>query len=358
MAESHRATYFLVGFAALIIIIAGLKAASAIVVPFMLSMFIAIIFAPLLAWLATHRVPIGIAVMLVVLLMIFSVGSLVIFVGSSLDDFYAALPGYKARLSNELAGMTDLLNHLGLSVSVEKIRSYFDPSILMQVVTNALSSLGGVLTNVFVVLMTVIFILFEAADFPTKLSSAMDDASGSLKRFKDFSNAVNQYLAIKTLVSILTGFVIGIWLWIIGVDFPLLWGVSAFLLNFVPNIGSIIAAIPAVMLAFVQLGGVASGLAALGYLAINLIVGNIIEPRYMGKGLGLSTLVVFLSLILWGWVFGAVGMLLSIPLTIIVKLALEANPKTRWVALMLGSHAEMPLYNKVIDGMALDHKDN
>lgn len=356
MADTHRATYFLVGFASLVIIIAGLKAASAIVVPFMLSMFIAIIFAPLLAWLARHKVPIGMAVMIVVLLMVFSVGSLVIFVGSSLDDFYAALPGYKERLSNELIVVTDMLHHVGISISAEKIRSYFDPSILMQVVTNALSSLGGVLTNVFVVLMTVVFILFEAADFPTKLSAAMDDASGSLKRFETFSNAVNQYLAIKTLVSILTGFVVGIWLWIIGVDFPLLWGVSAFLLNFVPNIGSIIAAIPAVMLAFVQLGGVASGLAALGFLVINLVVGNIIEPRYMGKGLGLSTLVVFLSLILWGWVFGAVGMLLSIPLTIIVKLALEANPRTQWMALMLGSHAEMPHYSKVIEGMALGHK--
>jgi predicted PurR-regulated permease PerM len=184
----------------------------------------------------------------------------------------------------------------------------------------------------------------------------MDDASGSLKRFEAFSNAVNQYLAIKTLVSIFTGFAVGIWLWVLGVDFPLLWGVSAFLLNFIPNIGSIIAALPAVMLAFVQLGGVSSGLAALGFLVVNLVVGNIIEPRYMGKGLGLSTLVVFLSLILWGWVFGAVGMLLSIPLTIIVKLALEANPKTRWLALMLGSHAEMPLYNKVIDNMAIGHK--
>lgn len=356
LADTHRATYFLVGFASLVIIIAGLKAASAIVVPFMLSMFIAIIFAPLLAWLASHKVPIGIAVMLVVLLMVFSVGSLVIFVGSSLDDFYAALPGYKERLANELSAVTELLSLVGISISADQIRSYFDPSILMQVVTNALSSLGGVLTNVFVVLMTVVFILFEAADFPTKLSAAMDDASGSLKRFDAFSKAVNQYLAIKTLVSILTGVVVGVWLWIIGVDFPLLWGVSAFLLNFVPNIGSIIAAIPAVMLAFVQLGGLASGLAALGFLVINLVVGNMIEPRYMGKGLGLSTLVVFLSLILWGWVFGAVGMLLSIPLTIIVKLALEANPRTRWIALMLGSHAEMPHYNKVIDGMAIGHE--
>jgi predicted PurR-regulated permease PerM len=127
------------------------------------------------------------------------------------------------------------------------------------------------------------------------------------------------------------------------VDFPILWGVCAFLLNFVPNIGSIIAAVPAVLLAFVQLGPLYAGLTALGFVVVNLFVGNVIEPRYMGKGLGLSTLVVFLSLLLWGWVFGPVGMLLSIPLTIIVKLALEANPRMKWLAVMIDSSSNQKL---------------
>lgn len=344
MSDSHKGAYFLVSIAAIIIIIAGLKAASEIVVPFMLSIFIAIICAPFLSWLTHHRVPIWLSVLIVILLMILSIGSLGMFVGSSLDAFYAQLPEYRSRLGNEVAQIIDLLNRLGFSISAEKIKSHFDPALLMQMVANTLSSLGGVLTNLFLVLMTVAFILFEAADFPAKLSAAMDDATGSLKRFESFADAVNRYLAIKTLVSIGTGALVSFWLWLIGVDFPLLWGVVAFFLNFVPNIGSLIAAIPAVMLAFVQLGAVEAGFTAFGYFAINLVMGSVIEPRYMGKGLGLSTLVVFLSLLLWGWVFGVVGMLLSIPLTIIVKLGLEASPNTRWIALILGSHPEPPIH--------------
>jgi len=343
MTNPPKGTYFFVGFAALIIIIAGLKAASEIVVPFMLSMFIAIICAPLLTWLTKHRVPVWLSIVIVISLMVFSIGSLGIFVGSSLDQFYAQLPEYRARLGDEVTYLISLLNNVGIGISPEKIREHFDPALLMQMVANTLSSLGSVLTNLFLVLMIVVFILFEAADFPAKLSVAMDDASESLERFKTFSNAVNRYLAIKTLVSVLTGILVSLWLWLIGVDFPLLWGVVAFFLNFVPNIGSLIAAIPAVMLAFVQLGSVGAGLVAFGYFIINLIMGSIIEPRYMGKGLGLSTLVVFLSLLLWGWVFGVVGMLLSIPLTIIVKIGLEANPKTKWIALILGSHPEEPV---------------
>jgi len=126
----------------------------------------------------------------------------------------------------------------------------------------------------------------------------------------------------------------------VGVDYPLLWGLLAFLLNFVPNIGSIIAAIPAVIQVLVQLGFSAALVVAGGYLVINILIGTFIEPRYMGRGLGLSTLVVFLSLVFWGWVLGPVGMLLSVPLTITAKIALESHDGTRWVAIMLGPKVE------------------
>ena len=120
----------------------------------------------------------------------------------------------------------------------------------------------------------------------------------------------------------------------------MLWSVTAFLFNFIPNIGSIIAAVPAVLLAFVQLGPTTAGLAAIGYVVTNMVMGNVIEPRFMGRGLGLSTLVVFLSLIFWGWLLGTVGMLLSVPLTMIVKLALESSDDSRWLALLLAGNEE------------------
>ncbi|WP_394179497.1 AI-2E family transporter [Marinomonas posidonica] len=337
MSEQHKGIQWLVGFAAFIIIIAGLKAASQIVVPFMLSVFIAIICAPAMSSLRQRKVPTWLSIVLVVFLILIGIGSIALLVGASLDSFSSQLPNYKQRFAEEMSGVIQLLNNVGIQVSYDQVKGYIDPSSLMQMVANALRGLGSALTNLVLVVMIVIFILFEAVELPHKLSRALNDASESMGRFEDFINSVNRYLVIKTLVSILTGVLITTWLWVLGIDFPILWGVCAFLLNFVPNIGSIIAAIPAVLLAFVQLGSLSAGLTALGFVVVNLVVGNIIEPRYMGKGLGLSTLVVFLSLLLWGWVFGPVGMLLSIPLTIIVKLAFEANPKMRWLAIMLDS---------------------
>ncbi|MBR7888002.1 AI-2E family transporter [Marinomonas sp. A79] len=340
MSEQHKGTHWLVGFAAFIVIIAGLKAASQIVIPFMLSVFIAIICAPAMSSLRKRGMPTWLSILLVVLVIIVGIGSLAVLVGASLDNFSSQLPSYRVRFADEMSGLIQTVNSFGLQISYEQVRSYIDPSALMQMVANALRGLGSALTNLVLVVMIVIFILFEAVELPKKLSLALTDASKSIDKLESFIQSVNRYLVIKTLVSMLTGVLITLAMWALGVDFPLLWGVCAFLLNFVPNIGSIIAAVPAVLLAFVQLGGLSAGLTAGAFLMVNLIVGNMIEPRYMGKGLGLSTLVVFLSLLLWGWVFGPVGMLLSIPLTIIMKLAFEANPKMHWLAVIIDSDSK------------------
>jgi predicted PurR-regulated permease PerM len=201
---------------------------------------------------------------------------------------------------------------------------------------NTLAGLSGLLTNVFMILLTVIFILLEASGFPQKLRTALGDPEESLGQFKSITESVNRYLAMKTIFSLATGVAVAIWLAILGVDFALLWGLVAFLLNYVPNIGSIIAAIPAVLLALIQLGVGPALLACLGYVVVNVVFGSILEPKFMGRGLGLSALVVFLSLVFWGWVLGPVGMVLSVPLTMIVKVALESHEDTQWIAVMLG----------------------
>jgi predicted PurR-regulated permease PerM len=150
---------------------------------------------------------------------------------------------------------------------------------------------------------------------------------------------VRHYLAIKTQMSFVTAVLVTILLVVLKVDFPILWGVLAFFLNYVPNIGSFIAAIPAVILAFVQLGTGSALFTASGYVVVNVVIGNIVEPRIMGRGLGLSTLVVFLSLLFWGWVLGSVGMLLSVPLTMVAKICMESMDETRWLAILMGSGA-------------------
>ncbi|RDL46054.1 hypothetical protein DN730_03155 [Marinomonas piezotolerans] len=337
--KENKGLFWLVGVAAFVLIIAGLKAASQIVVPFMLSVFIAIICTPLLGTLSRRNIPTWLSIIVIVVLIMICLTFVGLLVGASLDDFTKQLPTYRERFGVEMSGLLEKLSTFGINISYQQIRDYADPSALMSLFTNTLTSLGSVLTNMFLVIMTVVFILFEAAEVPKKLAYALGDATNSMDKVNQFIDTVNRYLMIKTLISLATGLIIGLWLWFLGVDFPILWGVSAFLLNFIPNIGSIIAAVPAVLLAFVQLGSLHAGLTGLGFLAVNLIMGNFIEPKFMGRGVGLSPLVVFLSLILWGWVFGPVGMLLSIPLTIIIKIALEASPRMYWLAIMIDSKA-------------------
>lgn len=332
-----RGTLFLVAAAGFVIVVAGMRAASSIVVPFLLAVFIAIICTPPLFWMQRKRIPDALAV-LFILTGIVTIGVfLAIFLGASLNSFINELPAYEASLASKTAALTQWLKGLGLDVSEQVLRAYFDPGKAMSMAANTLAGLSKVLTNLLLILLTVSFILFEASGFPRKLESALKDPGASLARFGKITESVKRYLAIKSLFSIFTGMAIWIWLSILGVDYPLLWGVLAFLLNYVPNIGSIIAAVPAVLLAFIQLGTRSALLVCLGYVVVNVTIGSVIEPRLLGRGLGMSTLVVFVSLVFWGWVLGPVGMLLSVPLTMIVKIALESNEDTRWIAVILGS---------------------
>ena len=213
----------------------------------------------------------------------------------------------------------------------------FDPGKMVDVATNMLTGLGGVMANMFLIILTVIFMLFEGPLLSNKIHMALEDPDSKMKQIDRFLESINSYLAIKTLVSLATGIIVSVYLWVLNVDYFILWGVLAFMFNYIPNIGSIIAAVPAVLLALITQGPLIAGMVAAGYLTINTVMGNIVEPKFLGKGLGLSTLVVFLSLIFWGWLLGTVGMLLSVPLTMIVKIGLETSIEGKWVATLLGS---------------------
>ncbi|UCB48615.1 MAG: AI-2E family transporter [Deltaproteobacteria bacterium] len=335
-AGTSKAAHLLIVAASFVIVVAGMRAASSILVPFLLAMFIAIICAPPLFWMQRKGVPNTLAV-LSILAGIIVIGLLLAaFVGSSVNEFSKALPLYEKRLADMTAAVVSWLQHLGVEISGPVLTDYFDPGKAMKMAANTLAGLSGLLTNVFMILLTVIFILLEASGLPQKLRTALGGPDESLGQFRNFTESVNRYLALKTVFSLATGVTIAIWLAILGVDFALLWGLVAFLLNYVPNIGSIIAAIPAILLALLQLGWGPALLTCLGYVVANVVFGSILEPKFMGRRLGLSTLVVFLSLVFWGWVLGPVGMVLSVPLTMIVKIAMESNEDTQWIAVMLG----------------------
>ena len=328
---------FLIPAAAFVIVVAGMKVSAPILVPILLSAFIAVISANPLFWLKRKGVPMALAMVIVVFAVLGIGVAIAAVVGGSLQDFSQNLPSYQARVKEKVEILSAWLAGKGMEVARGRIVDAFDPGVAMRLVSQLLTGLGNVVTNGFLIILTVIFILLETSGFPQKLKGSLRDPEKTFLYFERFIQSVQRYMAIKTWISLGTGVVIALWLAIIGVDYPVLWGLLAFLLNYIPNIGSILAAIPAVLLALIQLGIVSSVLTAIGYLVVNVVFGNIVEPRVMGRGLGLSTLIVFLSLIFWGWVFGPVGMLLSVPLTMTLKIALDSSEDTWWIAALMGS---------------------
>ncbi len=332
---------FLLTAAAFVIVVAGMRAAEPILVPLIVAAFLAIISTSPVFWLRQKGIPAPLAVLLVVLGVLGIGFVFILIIGTSLNDFIEATPRYQARLTQEIEPIIQWIQGLGFQLDKDMLLKSIDPGASMRLAANMLSGLGGILTNSFLILLTVIFILFEASSFQQKVGAAFGDPKGTLSQVKKITDAVNNYLAIKTVVSLGTGVLVGTWVWALGIDFPVIWGLLAFLLNFIPNLGSIIAAVPPALLGYIQFGIGRALLVVAGFGVVNLVFGNALEPKLMGRKLGLSTLVVFLSLIFWGWVWGPTGMLLSVPITMVVKIALESSPSTHWISILLDSEASV-----------------
>ena len=340
-APSSSHTQFLLTAAAFVIVVAGMRAAEPILVPLLIAGFLAILSTSPVFWLREKGIPAPVALFLVVVGVLSLGFGFIVIIGTSLEDFSDAIPRYQTRLTEEMGPLLQWIQGMGIQFNEELLLKSMDPGASMRLVGRMLSGLGGILTNSFLILLTVVFILLEASSFPRKVRAAFGDPKGTLSQFSKISDAVNNYLAIKTLVSLSTGVIVALWVGFLGIDFPVIWGLLAFLLNFIPNLGSIIAAVPPVLLGYIQFGIGRALLVALGYGILNVLFGNVVEPKLMGRKLGLSTLVVFLSLVFWGWVWGPVGMLLSVPMTMVVKIAMESSPSTHWLSILLGSESSV-----------------
>lgn len=337
MEQTGRFGRSMIVLAATVIVFAGVKAAASIIIPFLLSLFIAIILMPLLHFLMDKRIPSALAMLLIVGLLVAGFILFGVIVGHALNDFIANLPVYEENIRGRLTGVFDWLEAKGFELPEKNLLQLLDPGWIFGYMTGALKGFGSILTNGFVILLTTVFMMLEGVTFRDKIGFIDRlNHSGGQAHLNEILQKINHYMALKALISVGTGVLVLLLLTFFGLDFAVLWAVVAFLLNFIPNIGSIMAAVPAVMLAMVQLDFLSALWIAVGYVVINTLVGSVIEPKVMGRGLDLSTLVVFLSLIFWGWLLGPVGMLLSIPLTIMVKIIFDADESTRWIAVMLG----------------------
>lgn len=328
----------IITMAAIVVVVYGMQAAKGLLVPFLIAVFLALITVRPMLWMQSKRVPAVLAaliIVIVIMMILFVTGTIV---GRSLAAFTAQLPLYEERLDGVVQGAIQFaVTHLRADESIESIGDMVDPGFAMSLVAGLLNALRDVLTNTFLIFIVMIFMLLEASGFRLKIYAAFGESAAIFEQQRMFLRNLGRYLGIKTIVSVATGFLAWLLTWSLDVEFPLLWGMLAFLLNYVPTVGSIIAAVPAVLMALIQLGYEEATAVAIGFVAINIAFGNFIEPRLMGYGVGISPLVVIIGLIFWGFVFGPVGMLLSVPLTMTLKMGLESDESTRWIAILLGS---------------------
>ena len=335
--NSYRGMRTLVSIAAFVIIIAGINLAQSAIVLFLVSVFLSLLGTPSVLWLKEKRIPSGIAVLIVMAVMIIVIVLIGAQIGSSFSSFSDELPLLQTRIREQVLQLSLVLSHKGIVLTNKFLLEYINPAAVMRLTANLLTGLGSVLSDLVLILLTVIFILLEVSSFPIKLRAILGDPKQLFPQFTKFAIDMKRYMVIKTLINLLAGILIALWMYILGVQFPVLWGFLAFLLHYIPNIGAAIAAIPAMLMALVQLGMGSVLLVAVGYIIIGFIIGNVIEPRLMGRKLGLSTLVVFLSLIFWGSLLGLIGAILCIPLTMTLKFAFESSESTKWIAVLLGS---------------------
>ncbi|MFT7005344.1 MAG: AI-2 transport protein TqsA [Sulfurimonas sp.] len=334
--QDRNIGYFFIVLASVVIVLAGVKSAASIVVPFLLSVFIAIVLSPAYKYFNKKGLPNGLSLTLVIALFVIFLASVARLVGTSAQEFSSNIGFYEEQIIAAFGQISAFAVNLGFDLPEKEIVSIINPKQIMQLTSGIIQGIGSIFTNGFVILLSVIFMLLESGHFVSKISFATSD-NNVINNIEEILSKIKRYMVLKALISLFTGLVIWVALLIIGTDYAFLWAVLAFLLNFIPNIGSIIAAAPAVLLTLVQLDYISALMVTCVYVAVNVVIGSVIEPKIMGKGLGLSTLVVFLSLLFWGWLLGIVGMLLSIPLTMMAKIVLDANENTRWMAVLLGT---------------------
>lgn len=339
-------------FAALIVVIAGLRIGKEFFLPILLAAFIATISFPLLNFLREKRVPRPFAVILTVavdFVFIAALGVLAVTLVGDLQDKWNSK--YAAEFSHQIRdasrSLAYKLNEYGVADAQQKIDEAVNNNLanlqnirfekIWDVGAGLLERVVGFFGATVLILILLVFMLSEARMFGRRLEAISLARGPNLARILHSTKDIQRFLAIKTAVSAATGFLAGLLCWAVGLDFYILWGLLAFFLNFIPVIGSIVAGVPPTILALLIDGFPSALLVAGGYLLINNFLGNFLEPMLVGRRFGISTLVVVISVVFWGWLWGPIGMLLAVPLTMVLKVVLESSDEFRWIGVAISS---------------------
>jgi AI-2 transport protein TqsA len=327
----------MLGLAATVVVLVGMRLAAPILNPILFAVVLSLLFSPIYAWLRRHRIPTPLAliIMLVGLTVLF-VGIFLI-MGVSIARFSADIASYTGKLNVQVSNVQDLAKSLGLS-NVD-IRDVVKPSALAGAIGSVLGGVADFLSNLFLILIIVLFFLAEGPAMMNRLHASAGRDRPQVERLTVFGRNVVRQLGLRAIVNLVTGAGVTILLFVLGVDFPLMWGILTFFLSFIPWIGLPLAVAPAVVLALAEHGIDRALLVIAGIIVINILAENALSPMLMGRGLSLSPTVLFLGFIFWAWLLGGPGAFLAAPLTIFVVLMLETFPETRWLAGVMGVSA-------------------
>ena len=329
---------------AVIAVMAALKAAQVVVIPLFLAIFIAILVRPPLR-LLTRFMPRSLALVLVLtglLSMLFGAWS---FVGASVQAVAEKAPEYYAGFQAMLESVFAMAEARGLPVSVAMIGTDEVFNWGMKVLSASLLPLATFIGSSLLIAFLLVLLLMETDELRTKLDRGLGDerAAAVAEPVARVMAQFQRYFFTKTVISAATGLCTGMFTWALGIDFPYVWGTLAFLLNFIPNIGSIIAVVPPVLIALLQFSGISvAAFTLVGLTSIQLIIGNFIDPRIMGRSLALSPFFLFASMVFWGWMWGIVGIFLAVPLTVLLRMLFEQYEPLRPAATVMSGLQRRP----------------
>jgi AI-2 transport protein TqsA len=336
MADPNRTTSLVVRAAAMVVLLGALKLATQLVVPLLLSAFLAIASAPLMFWLIRRGVHRFVAVGAALLADVTFFGAMAALTARGLDAFVSAVPRYQARVGLLREEASVWLVRQGLPDLGEMLPTALGGEDAGRIVATAFTEVARALSSLALVLLIVAFLLVELLGIEEKLRFVFKHPELGIEQFRRAAAHVQLYILVKSGANLLTGILVTLWLAAFRVDFALLWGVCAFMLSYIPTIGTLLLAIPVLAVTLLQYGFGTSLVVGMGYMLINTAIGALVEPRVFGQALGLSPLVVFVSMVCWGWLWGPIGAVLSVPLTVVVKIALAYVEGYEWLSRMLG----------------------